>query len=131
MIFDKLSLFADGKTLRDNYGLTDTTGLRVHPNADLSDRAAGRWYHRVIRLGNAQTDGQRLTLLQLAAHPEDADGAFTVCDVTVYYDNIVICRDGETVLTVFENGGDVVPASASATKFASGRFALTDASDVR
>ena len=123
--------FSDGKTLRDNYGLTDTTGLRVHPNADLSDRAAGRWYHRVIRLGNAQSDGQTLTLLQLAAHPEDADGPFTVCDVTVYYDNIVICRDGQTVLTVFESEGDVVPASVSTAKYASGRFSVADVSDAR
>ena len=114
--------FSDGKTLRDNYGLTDTTGLRVHPNADLSRFAYGRWYHRVIRLGNAQNDGQRLTLLQLAAHPEATDGPFTECDVTVCYDNIVICRDGEPVLTVFEDDGDVVPSSVSAARYASGGF---------
>ena len=121
--------FSDGKTLRDNYGLTDTTGLRIHPNADLSDRAAGQWYHRIIRLGTAQTDGQHLTLLQLAAHPEDANDPFTVCDVTVYYDNIVIMRDGEIVLTVFADEGDVTPASASVTKFASGQFFVTDISE--
>ncbi|MBQ3927692.1 MAG: hypothetical protein II710_03520, partial [Clostridia bacterium] len=63
------------------------------------------------------------------AHPEDANDPFTVCDVTVYYDNIVIMRDGEIVLTVFADEGDVSPASASVTKFASGQFFVTDISE--
>lgn len=118
-----------GRTLRDNFGMTDSTGLRVHPNADLSDAADGEWYHRVIKLGNASSDGAVLKTVQLAAHPEVGDGQFTECDVTVYYDNIVIKRNGEIVCTIFESDGDVTLGKAGPTQFAQGTVSIADASD--
>jgi hypothetical protein len=119
-----------GRTMRDSFNMTDTTGLRVHPNADLSDQATGAWYHRVIRLGNAASDGATLQTLQLAAHPEAQYGAFTQIDVTVYYDNIVITRDGEVIEYIFENEGDVTLAKATLKQYAEGEVKVVDVDEV-
>lgn len=119
-----------GRTMRDSFNMTDTTGLRVHPNEDLSGMAAGQWYHRVIRLGNAASDGATLQTLQLAAHPEAQYGAFTKVDVTVYYDNIVITRDGEIVEYIFEDDGDVTLSKATLKQYAEGEVSVVDVSEV-
>ena len=113
--------FSGGATMRDSFGMRDSLGISVHPNSDLSDYAYPDWYHRVIELGNASSDGASLHEIMLAAHPEDKDGAFTTADVTVWYDNIVIKRDGEVVLEIFRDDGDVTPPkSASIRQYATG-----------
>ena len=119
-----------GRTMRDSFNMADTTGLRVHPNADLSDEATGKWYHRVIRLGNAASDGAVLQALQLAAHPEEQYDSFTKIDVTVYYDNIVIVRDGEVIEYIFENEGDVTLAKATLKQYAEGEVRVVDVDEV-
>ncbi len=120
-----------GRTMRDSFNMTDTTGLRVHPNADLSDVATGKWYHRTIRLGNGASDGAILQTLQLAVHPEAQYGPFTKVDATIYYDNIVIVRDGEVVATIFEYEGDVALAQATLKQYAQGVVSIVDVGDVK
>ena len=122
--------FDGGRTMRDSFNMTDTLGVRVHPNADLSNHATGAWYYRVIRLGNAASDGAVLQTLQLAAHPEAQYGAFTQIDVTVYYDNIVITRDGEVVKYIFENKGDVTLAKATLKQYAEGEVKVVNVYEV-
>ena len=123
-------IFDGNKTMRDSFGMTDSTGLRVHPNADLSDVATGKWYHRVIMLGNSASDGCVLNTIQLAAHPEGTDGAFTQRDVTIYYDNIVIMRDGEVEEIIFESDGDVTLGKSAQNRYATGIVTITDADSV-
>lgn len=110
----------DGKTMRDSFGMTDSNGVRVHPNADHSDFAYSDWYHRVIRIGNGTSDGGTLTELMLAAHPERADGDYGQIHVRVYYDNIVIKREGSVICEIFRNAGDCEPGKASMTLHAKG-----------
>ncbi|MBR5519811.1 MAG: beta-galactosidase, partial [Clostridia bacterium] len=118
--------FVGGKTVRDSFGITDTLGVRAHPNADLSDYAYPNWFHRVIELGNSASAGARLLELQLAAHPEAADGAFSQCDVTVWYDNIVIKRNGEVIAELFIDGENWLDRSASTTHYAAATATCED-----
>ena len=122
--------FDGGRTMRDSFNMTDTTGLRVHPNADLSDVATGQWYHRTIRLGNGASDGAVLQALQLAAHPEEQYDSFTKLDVTVYYDNIVIVRDGKVIEYIFESEGDISPTTATLKQYATGSVSIVDVNEV-
>lgn len=108
--------FIGGQTMRDHFGLTDTEGIRVHPNADLRDFCYPNWYHRSIKLGNSASDGQMLQSLMLAAHPEKVDGDFSSLDVTVFYDNIVIVRDGEILCEIFRDDGDISLSPASMSR---------------
>ena len=108
-----------GKTLRDSFGINDSLGIRAHPNADLSDFAYQRWHHRVLNIGNEASDGARFTDISVAAHPENSDGAFTQKSVTVFYDNIVITRNGEVVAEIFTDGDGFVVRPATASMFAS------------
>ncbi len=120
----------DGKTMRDGFGMTDTNGVRVHPNADHSDNAYPNWYHRIIEIGNTASDGGVLTELQLAAHPEKQDGNFSHVSVKVYYDNIVIRRDGEVIAEIFRNKGDCKLHSASLLHNASGSASVVRLDDI-
>ena len=50
--------------------------------------------------------------------------------MTVYYDNIVITRDGEIVEYIFEDDGDVTLAKASSVRYATGEVSVVDVEEV-
>ncbi len=110
--------FSDGKTIRDHFQIVDSLGLSAHPNTDLSNYCYPDWYHRVIKLGNAASDGNILSEINLAVHPHQSNGAFTDKRVTVYYDNIVIKRDGKILIEIFRDEGDIVLRGPTAMYYA-------------
>lgn len=107
---------ADGRTLSGS-GAKDENNLSADPNADLSDYAVDKWYHRKIPL-NALS-GSDLVELSLAfktgAHPGGVYRAF--------FDNIQI-TDGRWILeTIYANEANFPlkePASISAIEGSGG-----------
>ena len=120
--------FAGGGTLRDS-GSGDSDGRRAHPNADLSDSAGGKWYHRVLYLGTAN-EGKTIQYLMLAAHPERKDGMENGT-YNVYYDNIYITNEGDAVVGIFEDDYNLSSCSVRMKKCAEGSLSVVSVDEVK
>jgi len=118
-------IFSGGETIRDSSGITDSLGIRAHPNADLSSLAHPGWYHRVLKIGTAETAGKELVKVMFAAHPESSDGPFGKEQVAVFYDNVVIRRGGQVIAVVFEEDPDFT-VSVVAAQYARAGIAVAD-----
>ncbi len=91
----------------------DDLGIGAHPASDLSDQAYGKWYSRAIELPehflNRSYTGAGPALIfavELADCSEIAGET-----VTVYYDNIRITRDGETLYKIYPDRNNAYPTN--------------------
>lgn len=98
---------SDDGNLRES-GTTDQNGVSAHPEADLSENARDRWYHRKISLDALA--GKTIDGVMIAtASDEHAADIFRV-----YVDNIQI-TDGEHILTAIYIDEETIPSTGTNT----------------
>lgn len=90
----------DGTSFRSQPDWIDDQGLHGRPSTDLSAKAYGKWYHRVLPLpaGYAGKTAQHWNLAIEYAPPSGSPV------YTAYYDNIVVKNGGNVVKTIYVNG---------------------------